>query len=95
VAGPVDDLGRVAGGDLALGQDAQVRPGPPGGGEAGREPLAAHPDPQLEAGDPRLGDLEQGPPDPPALPHQGVADVDPAQGQVLPEGPRPQLEGQL
>src|SRR4029450_6620131 len=39
--------------------------------------------------------LEQGPPDPPALPHQCVADVDPAQGQVLPERPRPQLPPQL
>jgi hypothetical protein len=95
VAGPVDDLGRVAGGDLAFGQDAQVGPGAAGGGEAGREPPAAHPDAQLEAGDARLGDLQQGPADPPALPHERVAHIDPAQGQVLPEGPRPQLAPDL
>ena len=46
----MDDLDRVAGADLALGQDAEVGAGPAGGREAARELLAADADPQLVAG---------------------------------------------
>src|ERR687892_1822456 len=91
VAGPVHHLHRVAGGDVALLQDAEVGAGPAGGRELPREPLAAHADAQLEAGRTWLGDLEQGRAGPPALPDHGAADVDAADGQVVPEGPGAQL----
>src|SRR5215216_5614607 len=94
VAGTVDDLDRVAGGDLTLGPDAQVGAGPAGGRELAREPLAAHADAQLEAGDARLGDLEQGPADPPAPADLGPGDVDAADGQVLAEAARRDLPAQ-
>ena len=45
-----DDLDRVAGADLALGQDAEVGAGPAGGREPARELLGAHADAQPEAG---------------------------------------------
>src|SRR5919198_526505 len=89
VVGPVHHLERVAGGDLPLPDDREVGARAHGGSEAPRERLVAHADAQLVAGDPGRGDLQDGAADGPALADQGGARVEPGDGEVVAEGPRP------
>ena len=62
-------LDRIAGADVALLHDPQVRAGAPRRREALQERRIAHPQPQLEAREARLAHLEQRRADPPALAH--------------------------
>src|SRR5262245_2615295 len=72
VLGAVDDLNLIAGPHIALDQDAQVGPGAQGLDEPARKELVVHRYPQPPAGHPRLGDLQHGGPDRPALPDEGL-----------------------
>src|SRR6185295_6376011 len=74
--GPLDDPDVIAGPHLALGHDPQVRPRPQRLGEAAREHLVAHPNPKPPARDARLGNLEHGAPDLPALADERVVHLD-------------------
>ncbi len=86
MVGPVYHLDRVAGLDLAGPHDLEVGPRPGVGSEQLHPALLPHPAPERRARDPRGGhrqlDLRS---DPPALAHQGIGQVDPRGGQVLPE----------
>jgi hypothetical protein len=95
VAGTAELLDPVAGADLALADDAQVRPRPAGGGEGLQEFRVAHPDAELEAGKARLGDLELSRADPPAFADQRLAQVDAVNREVVAEGAGPDLPAEL
>src|SRR5581483_6810998 len=88
VSGSVDDLDGVTGANLTRFYDPQVRPAPARRRKALQEPWLAHPDPELETREPRLGHLEQRRPYPPALADLGGAEVDPNHGEVLTERTR-------
>ena len=81
---PLDRLDGVARPDLALGRHREVEAGP----AVPEHPLEhvhpAEPDPELVAGQPRLGDDELGRPDPEAVADPHVLDQ-PLGGQVLAE----------
>src|SRR5262245_43305643 len=90
VAGELDD--RVSRRDLAIADDGEVEAEEPALEELGHELVTAHPDPELEAGQPRLRHDELGGADADA-----VADADPVVeqalgGQVLAERARAELE---
>ena len=70
------DLDRIAGAEVALLDDLQVGARARGQGEALEEGRVAHLQAELEAGQPRLDDLEQRGADPPALAEDGAGDID-------------------
>ena len=82
-ASGADDL--VAGGDVALGQDAQVEPRTVVGDQQRRELRLPHPHPHPEAGDARLGDLELRLTDPVAITDADLVVAESLDGEVLPE----------
>src|SRR4051812_40573564 len=81
--GPRDGPDLVAGRHLAFGDYAQVRPGPHGLGEAARERLVIHPNPEPPAGNARLGHFKYSTPDLPALAYERVVHLDPFGGEIL------------
>ena len=90
VALELDD--RVARRDVALARDGEVEAEEPTLEELGHELVAAHPEPELEARQPRLGDDELGRADPEAVAHVHVAVEQTLGRQVLAEGRRAELE---
>ncbi len=87
VVGPVDDGDRVAGRQRPVLDDAQVRAGAAGRGEALLEPPVLHAEAELEARHARRRDLEQHRPHPPALTDQRTGDVEARRREVLPHRP--------
>src|SRR4051812_12299048 len=85
MGGAVGYVNSIAGFELALGDDAQVRAWPVRSGEPLEHQRIAEPEAELEAREPGLADLELDGPDPPVLADNGVRDVDAAGGQVLAE----------
>src|SRR5262245_21415772 len=85
--GALNDLNLIARADIALDKDAQIGPGAQGLGEAAREELVVHPHPQPPTGHPRLGNLQHGGPDRPALPDEGPVDLDALRREVLAQLP--------
>src|SRR3954468_18191733 len=81
--GPPDDPDLLAGLHLAFGDDPQVRPGPHRLGEAAREHLVIHPNPEPPAGNARLGHLKHSTADLPALADKRVVHLDPFGGEIL------------
>src|SRR6185503_18513850 len=90
-----EHLDLVARAELSLADDAQVSAGTVRLAEAldHREIPEAHA--ELRARDPRLGDLEHGAADPPALADHRARDVEPLRGQVLAEHPGRDLAVEL
>src|SRR5215208_6022411 len=89
------DLDRIAGPELALLDDPQVGARARRAREPPDEPGVAHPQPELEARQPRLYDLEQCGPDAPALPQERLRDREALGRQVLAERSGPELAAEL
>src|SRR4051794_1034423 len=88
-------LDAVAGAELALLEDLEVGAGARGLAEASDEGGILHPQPELEARQPGLDDLQQRRPDAPALAEQRARDVEPLDGEVLAERAGPQVAAEL
>src|SRR3954470_18488536 len=81
--GPRDHPDLIAGRHLAFDHYAQVRPGPHRLGEAAREQLVIHPNPEPPARNTRLGHFKHSTPDLPALADKRVVHLDPFGGEIL------------
>src|SRR4051812_36401537 len=95
VVGAAGDLDLVAGADLALAHDAQVRARSLRPCEALEHLRVAEAQAELEARKARLADLELDRAEPPALADQRPAHVDARDREVLAERARPELDAEL
>src|SRR6266849_362441 len=82
---PFQDPDLVSGAHIALDDDPEVGTGSQRLAEAARKGLVVHPDSEPPTRDSRLGNLEKGAPDLPALADERVVELDPFGGQVLSE----------
>ena len=89
VVGARHDSHGITGADVALFDDAEVRAGPGGPGEAPLERPVIHAQPELPARDARLAHLEDGGSDGPTLPDHRIDQVETLHGEVLPKPPGP------
>src|SRR5262249_51798989 len=87
VVGALDDLNLIARPHVALDKDAQQGTGAQGLSETAREELVVHPHAQPPAGHPRLGALQYGGPDRPALPDEGIVHRNALRREVLAQLP--------
>ena len=83
MVGSLDDPDLVSGPHIAFDDDAQVRARAHRLGEAARKHLIVHPHAEPPAGYPRLGNLENGAPDRPALPDEGAVHFESFRRQVF------------
>jgi hypothetical protein len=95
VARRLSDVDRLAGFEHALLDDPQIGPGAPGQREQLHHQGIAELQAELEAGKPRLGDLEPDGADAPVLADLHCRQVEPRHGQVLAEGSGTELAPEL
>src|SRR5262249_30256051 len=89
------DTHLVAGADVALLDDAQIRPGPAGAREALREQRVSYAHAELPARQARLAHLEEGRSNRPALADHRVEQMQTLHGEVLPETAGPDAPSEL
>src|SRR6185369_7245406 len=75
----------ISGTQFTLGDYSKIRARPLGFREAARELVVVHSNSKPPAGNPRLGNLEQGSPDRPSLTNERGVHIDPLRREVLAE----------